>query len=123
MNFRLLRLNVLLLFFVTSCGPQIPELKQINLKEWKSDKLGCNGTRAKSVETLQSQKKVLLGLTEMEIVTTLGKPDVKELGKRNQKFFRYLLEPGIACSDSAAAPRKLIVRFNAVGRAKEITIE
>ncbi len=43
----------------------------------------------------------MLGLNEMEIVDLLGKPDKQELYKRNQKFYRYYLQPGPACS----APR------------------
>jgi hypothetical protein len=60
----------------------------------------------------------------MQIVKLLGKPDRNELFKRNQKFFLYFIDPAPECvpGDSAVV-QKLVIRFNAMGLAKEVAIE
>ena len=58
----------------------------------------------------------------MQIIDLLGRADQNELYKRNQKFYYYLLEPGKSCGVNMES-RKLSVRFNATGRAKEIEVE
>ncbi len=72
----------------------------------------------------------MLALDEMAIVSLLGNPDQNELYKRNQKFYTYFLQPGPGCAaanaapgDRDAAPKKLVIRFNAMGLAKEIIVE
>jgi outer membrane protein assembly factor BamE (lipoprotein component of BamABCDE complex) len=71
---------------------------------------------------LISQKEELKGLSEDDIIELLGRPDRNELYKRNQKFYYYDLEPGKPC-DSTAHNQQLILRFNAMGLAKEVAIE
>lgn len=123
MTIRLLQFNFFLLsLLLTACGKPSPELN-IDLVRWKSDPNGCAGVRIQMTTSLQSEKKKMLGLNEMEIVDLLGKPDKQELYKRNQKFYRYYLQPGPACDASDSTAKKLVVRFNAVGLAKEISIE
>ena len=114
---------IVIALLVISCGKPSPELKNIDLVRWQSDPNGCAGVRVQMIEAWQTEKKNLLGLNEMEIVDVLGKPDQQELYKRNQKFYRYFLQPGPACSSPENNPKKLIIRFNAVGLAKEISIE
>lgn len=75
-------------------------------------------------EVIQSQKEKLLSLSEAEVMGLLGRPDENELYKRNQKFFYYNILPSRTCSgrtDSLTA--RLVIRFNAMGLAKEVTIE
>jgi hypothetical protein len=75
-------------------------------------------------DAIRSQKDKLLALDEMEIVQLLGKPDENELYKRNQKFYYYYLTPSESCaSDEGLKSSRLVIRFNAMGLAKEITIE
>jgi hypothetical protein len=124
MTIRLPLLNFLLLsLLLIACGKPLPELNNIDLVRWKSDPNGCAGVRIQMTSSLQSEKKKMLGLNEMEIVDLLGKPDQQELYKRNQKFYRYYLQPGPHCSTPDSSAKKLVVRFNAVGLAKEINIE
>lgn len=59
----------------------------------------------------------------MEVVTLMGKPDQNELYKRNQKFYYYYLTPGPACSTPDSAATRLVLRFNAIGLAREVSIE
>lgn len=110
------------LFF--SCGKKLPELQGIDKKAWIEDKKGCLKNRSNMIGSLTKEKEKLLALDEMKIVALLGKPDENELFKRNQKFFYYYLHPAKECSvDTASVVLKLVIRFNAMGLAKEVSIE
>lgn len=106
-----------------SCRKPLPELKGIETEVWTADKNGCSGVRANSIEALKEQKTALLGLSEMEIVQVLGKPDRNELYKRNQKFYYYYLQPAPECEQHPDSALRLAIRFNAMGLAKEISVE
>jgi hypothetical protein len=112
------------IFFILitgACGKPLPTLDGIDLKQWKDDKNGCNHFREKLIDTLVSQKDKLKGLSEDDILALLGHPDQNELYKRNEKFFKYFLEPGPICR-SDSSEMILSIRFNSVGLAKEATI-
>lgn len=73
---------------------------------------------------IDREKEKLLGLDEMQTVTLLGSPDQNELYSRNQKFYYYFIEPAPSCSGgSDSISERLVIRFNAVGLAKEVSIE
>ncbi len=76
-------------------------------------------------ESIVAQREKLLALKELQIVDLLGKPDQNELSKRNQKFYYYFLQPAKECNtgDSTITPKRLAIRFNAMGLAKEVRIE
>lgn len=112
------------LLFLAACGKPLPALDNFDQKAWKNDKNACQGHRMMQATSLEMQKDKMLALDEMSIVSLLGKPDQNELYKRNQKFYSYFIEPGVACNRTTGAPAKrLVIRFNAMGLAKEITIE
>ncbi len=115
-----LLLSVVSLVF--SCGKPPPDLSPIDLAQWKEDKGGCKNSRTQALDDLLEQKDELKGLSESDIIKLLGRPDRNELYKRNQKFYYYDLQPGKAC-DSTFTNQQLILRFNAMGRAKEVSIE
>lgn len=125
MNIDRLRLSIVVsvLLILSSCGNNRTTLGTIDLVQWKSDRNACGGLRTRSVDEFQQHKNELLGLSESEVVALLGKPDQNELYKRNQKFYYYFLEPAAACASSAGNPKKLMVRFNAVGLAKEVSVQ
>ena len=110
------------LFFL-ACGKPIPNLAPIDLAQWKEDKSGCNGVRYSLLEEMKNQKDELKGLSEKDIIGLLGRPDRNELYKRNQKFYYYDIEPGKKCAAASKATQQLIVRFNAMGMAKEVSID
>lgn len=88
------------------------------------DKNGCNRYRKTAMEAIKNQKEKLLALTEVEIVGLLGRPDENELYKRNQKFYYYNILPSNSCPGKGdALTARLVIRFNAMGLAKEVTIE
>jgi len=109
-----------------SCGKDLPLLDGVDKKSWAADKNGCELKRSEMSNAIRSQKEKLLALNEMQIVQLLGKPDENELYKRNQKFYYYYLKPARECGaafDNQATDTKLVIRFNAMGLAKEVTIE
>lgn len=115
---------ILLVTIASACGKALPVLDNIDQVSWKDDKNGCSGKRMEMQDNFASQKDKLLSLSEDDIVALLGKPDQNELAKRNQKFYYYFLEPSGDChADGDDHPLKLVVRFNAVGLAKEVRLE
>lgn len=120
-TFRWLSLVLFILCF--SCDKPLPTLEGMDAARWQEDKNGCNKVRITMRDAIDREKEKLLGLDQMQIVQLLGKPDQNELSSRNQKFFYYFLEPAPACSESDSAAAKLVIRFNAVGLAKEVAVE
>lgn len=109
------------LLFIT-CGKPLPDLTPIDLVQWKDDKGGCKQQRVNFIKELNNQKDKLKGLSEKDIIQLLGRPDHNELYKRNQKFYYYDIDPGKSCNDQLTG-QQLIIRFTAMGYAKEVSIE
>jgi hypothetical protein len=121
-NCRWLSIFFVLVFF--SCDKPLPTLEGIDLDSWQEDKNACNKDRAPMREAIDREKEKLLSLDQMQIVALLGRPDQNELLKRNQKFFYYFLDPAPACPSARdSTAEKLVIRFNAMGLAKEVSIE
>lgn len=116
-------LSVLILTAAVSCGKSLPELSDLDLSTWKEDKHACGSYRSSHMEEIKAQKEKLLALKESQIIELLGRPDRNELYKRNQKFFHYSLESDSTCSTPKEGALRLVVRFNAMGLAKEVAIE
>ncbi len=111
---------LLIVCLLSGCGHPLPRLDGIDVERWRNDAHGCAGVRKVTIDTINHQKQKLQGLNEMELVELLGRPDQTELFDRNQKFYFYDLEGNSTCGTPAG--RRLSVRFNAVGLAKEVTI-
>jgi hypothetical protein len=116
---------IVLAVSLLSCGKELPNLDGIDKKSWAEDKNACLKKRTAMIETMRTEKEKLLALNEMKIVALLGKPDEHEIYKRNQKFFYYYLEPAPGCfpDTTRAVPLRLVIRFNATGLAKEVSVE
>jgi hypothetical protein len=114
---------LILVFVIAGCGKSVPEFENIDFTNWKNDKNACGQYRASVRPAIESQKDKLLALDEMQIVTLLGPPDRNELYKRNQKFYYYYIKPSPDCPSAGASTSRLVVRFNAMGLAKEVLIE
>ena len=116
--------SLLVIALFTACGKQLPVLENIDLKRWTEDRNACLGFRAAMIKALENQKEKLLGLSEQQIIQLLSRPDQNELYKRNQKFYYYFLLPSKNCSpETLKRPLQLVVRFNAMGIAKEVNLE
>lgn len=99
-------------------------LEGFEAQEWKNDKRGCKGIRNDLVPVVMDQREKILGLSEAEVLETLGRPDFQELSKRNQKFYFYYLVPGEQCKNglSGVKEQTLQIRLNSVGYANEILV-
>jgi hypothetical protein len=113
----------LFFFLLLSCGKELPVLDGIDLEKWKEDKAGCSMVRQATIDQLDQQREKIKSLSQPEVIELLGRPDKNELLKRNQKFFYYYLEPSPACQMGKSEFKKLMIRFNAIGLAKEVSIE
>ncbi len=111
----------LLMLIFAACGKSLPELENIDLEVWKADRNGCKRDREKMITSFKEQKDKLKGLSEDDIIKLLGRPDQNELWKRNQKFFKYFIEPGGSCQKGSTNVI-LSIRFNAMNLAKEVEI-
>lgn len=114
---------LLTLILLYSCNKTLPTLEGVDREAWVADVNGCRQVRVGMADTLAQQREKLLALDQLEIVKLLGNPDQNELYKRNQKFFYYFLDPSPDCPGGAATARRLVIRFNAVGLAKEVAVE
>lgn len=120
MSYRLSAL--LILFLLSACSKPLPTLEGIDLDKWKDDKNGCLGIRQSMEEAIQREHSKLKGLSEMDIIEMLGRPDQNELYKRNQKFFYYYIRPGNMCSNPEPTFVRLEIRFNAMGYAQLVAV-
>ena len=126
MNFRYLSpwiVALLLTAAINGCAPDTPNLQGFDKNSWTSDKGGCTGKRSALADTLLAQRTSLLAQPESGILSAIGKPDLVELYKRNQKLFHYFTDGGPGCGGADRKPSQLVIRFNAMGRAKEIILE
>lgn len=102
------------------CGSDPIRLEGVDLPSWKSDSDGCNQKRDQWVPLILRQKEKILAQSESAVIELLGKPDGIELYKRNQKLYHYRISPGNGCPLKDSLNKEVLIRFNAMGRAKEI---
>jgi len=114
---------IVVLALCVACGNHSKEITGVDWDAWKADKNGCLEKRHAARRELESQKEQLKSLSEMDIVNLMGRPDQTELYKRNQKFYTYFIAGGPGCPKSDTTTQKLIIRFNAMGLAKEVALE
>jgi len=89
---------------------------------WQADTEGCQGQRQLLAEELVRRKAELSGHGQHDITALLGKPDRHELYSRNKKAFVYFIAGGPACNRLKENPARLVIRFDGIGRAKEIIL-
>jgi len=116
-------LFLLFSLFLLSCGKPLPDLPGIDQAAWAADKGACSGSRTGMMDAVKANTDKLLSLSEVDLVALLGRPDEEELYKRNQKFYYYYLQPAPTCGNQTGSALRLVIRFNAVGLAKEVTVE
>ncbi|WP_341226308.1 hypothetical protein [uncultured Arcticibacterium sp.] len=120
-----------LLFFCLILGVSSCRSKPIDMggdfdsELFRSDRNACNGLRADLHDALVANKDSLLGHSENDIFSTLGRYDLQMLDSRNQKVFIYFLEKGPQCENipKPTEATSLAVYFNATKLVKEITFQ
>lgn len=115
---------ILLVWFLgSSCSNAPDTLGRLDLKKWRSDRGGCQTLRKSLENDFKTVENELLSKHIDEVGHLLGRPDIHQLGSRDQKFYVYFLEKGPHCSDitQKSSAKKVILRFNAVGLLSEIS--
>ncbi|MCF2504165.1 hypothetical protein L0663_12305 [Dyadobacter sp. CY107] len=110
---------------IFACSTPPDKLGSLDLIKWRGDRGGCNDVRASLEKDFKSIEKQLKGKFADDIGDLLGRPDIHQLGERNQKFYVYFLSKGEQCADikSKSSAPKVILKFNAVGLLSEITYQ
>ncbi len=111
---------ILLTGVLSSCYTSLT-LDGFETASWKESLKDCNEYRLKKAAFLIENKEPLMGATQNEIESLLGKAEEHELYERNQKFFHYRLTPYARCG-TYEIKKFLLIRFNAIGRANDVQI-
>jgi len=110
------------LLVCTGCY-QAADLENFDEEAFQNDTNACQGVRAEMREQVMALPKALQGFTQYEIEATLGNADRQELSNRSRKYLIYYIEPGPKCQGAEEEPFTMIVRFNSVGQASEISFQ
>ncbi|MFY0686054.1 MAG: hypothetical protein JXQ90_02765 [Cyclobacteriaceae bacterium] len=101
------------LLILSSCTKV--EIDGFDKELWSKSIQSCDGYRFEICEKIILPKKnEVLGLNQNEIKSLFGAPPRNELYERNQKFFFYPVD--------CEGKQSLSVRFDALGRCKEVAI-
>lgn len=119
-----LRTTAIILFIALlsqACTKRI-DVGDFDSKTWIGDQQGCSGERTAMVDDLIKIKPNLLGLYQKSIIKVLGQPEGEELYERSQTYYWYYIDPSDKCDVPTENPRKLAIRFTALGIANQIDI-
>ncbi|MEN8249654.1 MAG: hypothetical protein ABFS32_12035 [Bacteroidota bacterium] len=124
MNINRIFLPILIFFILIVMGAcsSTPEIEGFDNNHWQNDSHGCDGVRLKQAEILINHRDELIGENQREITNLLGKPNRHELYSRSKKAFIYFLSNGPGCEQELENPDKLVIRFDALGRVKEVVL-
>lgn len=106
----------ILLVSISSCY-QAPVIEDFDKDAWIAEPENCSGYRlavAEEIMVSKDKQNKLLTRNQNEIKNLFGEPDKHQLFNRNQKFFFYKLD----CEQR----KELSIRFDALGRVKELQI-
>lgn len=119
---KLLLFALPVILLTTSCTKKI-DVGDFNSEKWISDQQGCSGHRAEMVEDILEIRENLLGLYQKSIIKVLGKPEGEELYERSQTYYWYYIDPSEKCDSTYENPRRLTIRFTALGIANQVDIK
>lgn len=114
-------LIVALSLICQACTKRI-DVGDFDSKKWIGDQQGCTGDRVEMLEDLIKIKPNLLGLYQKSIIKVLGQPEGEELYERSQTYYWYYIDASDKCENPSENPRKLAIRFTALGIANQIDI-
>ena len=112
-----------ILFISFSACTKKANTDAFDTETWVADPDGCQLKRTEMVDQIYEVKREVLGLHQKSILKVFGKPDEEELYERSQTYFIYAIDPSGDCETSADDPRKLYIRFTALGIANEVNIK
>lgn len=116
---------VILMFLVgvvSSCQKEV-SLKKFNKWTWKADYNGCDGNREVQMQYLGEIKQELVGISEVQLLDILGRPNKHELDERKRKRYVYYFMVGKQCiMSTASGTRALVVELDALNRVKTFSL-
>ncbi len=117
--------TLLLTLCTFSCSSPPDRVGDLDLVKWRNDRGGCKNVRKTLESDFRKIESEILGKHIDEVGQMLGRPDIHQLGARDQKFYVYFLEKGVHCNDitQKSTAQKAILRFNAVGLLAEVTFQ
>jgi hypothetical protein len=118
---KLLYLLPISLMFL-ACQKLDIETAEFSSSQWKSDRLGCKGSRLALKNGISGIQELIKGKPESQVVEILGKPDRVDLFKRGQKFFVYWLNNPECKADSLQPNIYTEIRFNSIDIASELSV-
>lgn len=123
----LFSLFILLIVTMSGCNKKL-DISNFDEEAWKADKMACENKRQTLEKDLLDAKSELLELSQQDIASLLGKPEMQELYTRGQKFFIYHLSPGPKCEKDnidqpTPTPRLLYIRFSALNEVSEVFVK
>lgn len=110
---------------MASCQKKNADLGTFDQKTFRTDRGACEGKREKLIEELKTLRPKILGLTENQVIETLGRYDFQILSRRNEKVFVFYLEKGAHCENiqNPTQARSMILYFNAASLVKEVSFQ
>jgi len=110
---------------LASCQNKKADLGTFDQKTFRTDRGACEGKREKLIEELKTLRPKILGLTENQVIETLGRYDFQILSRRNEKVFVFYLEKGAHCENiqNPTQARSMILYFNAASLVKEVSFQ
>ena len=110
---------------MASCQNKNADLGTFDQKTFRIDRGACEGKREKLIEELKNLRPKILGLTENQVIETLGRYDFQILSRRNEKVFVFYLEKGAHCKNiqNPTQARSMILYFNAASLVKEVSFQ
>ncbi len=105
----------LLLFSACTSSVEIPGL---DIEKWNSSEV-CSDYRINGATLIEANDEVLLSLTQADIESIFGVAPRHQLWNRNEKFFYY---PVTKDCGEGISNTSLFIRFDALGRAKEVLV-
>lgn len=112
----------LTLTLLSACTKKV-ETGDFDARAWREDKKGCSGVRSTMIDDLLELKPNLLGHYQKRIIKVLGDPEEQELYKRSQTYYIYYIDGASDCPNAIQNPRKLEIKFTALGMANEVNIK
>jgi hypothetical protein len=110
---------------LTGCNKEL-DISNFDEAAWKADKMACRHKRGELENNLLEAKSELIELTQQDIISLLGRPEMQELYTRGQKFFIYYLTPSSKCdevSEFDGKPKLLYIRFSALNQVTEVFVK
>jgi hypothetical protein len=119
------KILIITLLALASCQNKKADLGTFDQKSFRTDRGACEGKREKLIEELKTLRPKILGLTENQVIETLGRYDFQILSRRNEKVFVFYLEKGAHCENiqNPTQARSMILYFNAASLVKEVSFQ